>query len=71
MKKQFLSGVAVATLSLSSVSVQAQSREPIRIGFISDMSGAYQDTDGTGGSEAIKMAVEDFGDRCWIERLKC
>jgi len=61
VKKQFLSGVAVATLSLSSVSVQAQSREPIRIGFISDMSGAYQDTDGTGGSEAIKVAVEDFG----------
>ncbi len=61
MNKQFLSGIAVATMSLLSVAAHAQSKEPLRIGFITDMSGAYQDTDGPGGAEAIRMAVEDFG----------
>nr|WP_233556195.1 ABC transporter substrate-binding protein [Noviherbaspirillum sedimenti] len=61
MNKQFLSGIAVLTMSLHSVYAYAQSTEPLRIGFITDMSGAYQDTDGAGGAEAIKMAVEDFG----------
>lgn len=67
MNKHFfatLTSVAAATavLCLASASVQAQgSTEPFRIGFITDMSGPYADTDGAGGLEAIKMAVEDFG----------
>ncbi|WP_235953474.1 ABC transporter substrate-binding protein [Noviherbaspirillum galbum] len=40
---------------------QAQPAAPLRIGFITDLSGPYQDTDGPAGAEAIKMAVEDFG----------
>jgi branched-chain amino acid transport system substrate-binding protein len=39
----------------------ASSGEPFRIGFITDMSGPYADTDGSGGLEAIRMAVEDAG----------
>lgn len=37
------------------------SGEPFRIGFITDMSGPYADTDGSGGLEAIRMAIEDAG----------
>ena len=34
---------------------------PVRIGFITDMSGLYADIDGPAGAEMIKWAVEDFG----------
>jgi branched-chain amino acid transport system substrate-binding protein len=54
--------IAMSTLSLVTGYAQAQAAsEPFRIGFITDMSGAYADTDGPGGLEAIKMAVEDAG----------
>ncbi|QAU33034.1 ABC transporter substrate-binding protein [Janthinobacterium sp. 17J80-10] len=63
MNKQIFTTIAAATVALSSLSgaALAQSREPFRIGFITDMSGAYQDTDGPGGLEAIRMAIEDAG----------
>ncbi|MFN5445129.1 MAG: ABC transporter substrate-binding protein [bacterium] len=50
-------------LVLSAAStVQAQvSDDVVKIGFITDISGPYSDTDGTGGVEAVKMAIEDFG----------
>lgn len=35
------------------------SNDAVRIGFITDMSGPYADTDGLGGLEAIRMAVAD------------
>jgi branched-chain amino acid transport system substrate-binding protein len=54
--------LAITTLSLVTGYAQAQAAsERFRIGFITDMSGAYADTDGPGGVEAIKMAVEDAG----------
>ena len=34
---------------------------PVRIGFITDMSGLYADIDGPAGGEMIKWAVQDFG----------
>ncbi|UIN19857.1 ABC transporter substrate-binding protein [Herbaspirillum frisingense] len=37
------------------------SNDAVRIGFITDMSGPYADTDGLGGLEAIRMAVADYG----------
>jgi branched-chain amino acid transport system substrate-binding protein len=37
------------------------SDDVIRIGFITDMSGVYSDIDGKAGTEAIKMAIADFG----------
>ena len=33
----------------------------IRIGFATDMSGLYADTDGPMGAEAIRMAIADAG----------
>ena len=54
--------LAAATLILTAGYAHAQpAGEPFRIGFITDMSGAYADTDGPGGLEAIRMAVEDAG----------
>jgi branched-chain amino acid transport system substrate-binding protein len=42
--------------------VSAQiSGDSVKIGFITDLSGLYSDTDGTGGIEAIRMAIADFG----------
>jgi len=40
---------------------QGISDDIIRIGFITDMSSVYSDPDGTGGLEAVRMAIEDAG----------
>lgn len=67
MKKEFPKALTVLALAAAAFctltgAARAQSpNEPFRIGFITDMSGPYADTDGAGGLEAIKMAVEDFG----------
>lgn len=44
------------------VSVPGMAEEPpLRIGFITDMSGVFADFDGQGGAEAIRMAIADAG----------
>jgi len=59
--KRTLISMAVAALAAVSGGVSAADQAPIKIGFITDMSGLYADIDGQGGLEAIKMAVADFG----------
>jgi branched-chain amino acid transport system substrate-binding protein len=49
---------------------QASNGDVIRIGFITDMSGPYADTDGAGGLEAIKMAVQDFGGKVLGKKIE-
>lgn len=39
----------------------AAAEPPLRIGFITDMSGVYADFDGPGGAEAIRLAIADAG----------
>lgn len=39
----------------------AQNTGPVKIGFITDMSGLYADIDGPAGGEMIRWAVQDFG----------
>ncbi|NMM06759.1 ABC transporter substrate-binding protein [Polaromonas sp.] len=39
----------------------AQAPGPVRIGFVTDLSGQYQDLDGNGGAVAAQMAIDDFG----------
>jgi len=51
-----VSMVAIAALT----NAQAQ-QPPMKIGFITDMSGVYADLDGPGGAEAVRMAIEDAG----------
>ncbi|MBK4735345.1 ABC transporter substrate-binding protein [Noviherbaspirillum pedocola] len=55
--------VLASTLALGlAAPASAQiSGDSVKIGFITDLSGLYSDTDGTGGIEAIKMAIADFG----------
>ncbi|MEO7031996.1 MAG: ABC transporter substrate-binding protein [Herbaspirillum sp.] len=59
-----LTAITAATLTLcfatKSASAQSSSK-PFHIGFITDMTGPYADTDGAGGLMAIQMAVEDAG----------
>jgi branched-chain amino acid transport system substrate-binding protein len=53
--------LAMALLSVSSYSFSQANTAPLKIGFITDMSGLYADIDGKGGAEAIQMAIDDFG----------
>jgi branched-chain amino acid transport system substrate-binding protein len=39
----------------------AISGDTVKIGFITDLSGLYADLDGTGGAEAIRLAIADMG----------
>jgi len=59
--KRTLISLAVTALAAVSGGVGAADQAPLKIGFITDMSGLYADIDGQGGAEAIKMAVADFG----------
>ena len=59
--KRTLISLAVTALAAVSSGVGAADQAPLKIGFITDMSGLYADIDGQGGAEAIKMAVADFG----------
>jgi branched-chain amino acid transport system substrate-binding protein len=56
--------MAVAASFAAGISASASAQvsgDTIKIGFITDMSGLYADTDGPGGVEAIKMAIADMG----------
>ena len=53
-------GLLIALLSGPALAAPAD-HAPIRIGFITDMSGVYADGDGPGGAEAIRMAIADAG----------
>jgi branched-chain amino acid transport system substrate-binding protein len=56
-----LSKLTVAlALALGTVAM-AQAEAPVKIGFITDLSGVYSAVDGAGGVAAIKMAIQDFG----------
>ncbi|MGJ5175455.1 ABC transporter substrate-binding protein [Bradyrhizobium oligotrophicum] len=48
-------------LTLSADAAHAQSKPPLKIGGILDMSSLYADITGPGSETAAKMAVEDFG----------
>ncbi|EJL85258.1 ABC-type branched-chain amino acid transport system, periplasmic component [Herbaspirillum sp. CF444] len=59
---RLIAGSTLAGSMLVCAAAQAQvSDDVVRIGFITDMSGPYADTDGLGGLEAIRMAVADAG----------
>lgn len=53
--------VAALAVGLAGVAANAQDSGPIRVGFITDMSGLYADIDGPAGAEMVKWAVQDFG----------
>ena len=54
--------LAAAVAGAFGISASASAADNvIKIGFITDMSGVYADFDGPGGTEAIKLAIADFG----------
>ena len=63
MKLRLLaSALALAGFGLTSQFAQAEiTSDVIRIGFATDMSGLYADTDGPMGAESIRMAIADAG----------
>src|SRR5436305_10046511 len=60
--KRVLSGVFAAVLTVAAATAAfSQSKPPLKLGGILDMSGLYADITGAGSEMAAKMAVEDFG----------
>ena len=59
--KRVLTGVFATVLALSATSALAQSKPPLKLGGILDMSSLYADITGVGSEQAAKMAAEDFG----------
>src|ERR1700759_5270780 len=50
-----------ATLAIAGSATTFAATDQVVIGDIDDFSGVYADAGGTGGVEAIKMAIADFG----------
>ena len=59
--KKVASGIFAAALAMSASAASGQSKPPLKLGGILDMSGLYADITGPGSEMAAKMAVEDFG----------
>ena len=59
--KRTTTGIVAAVLAMSATAALAQSKPPLKLGGILDMSGLYADITGAGSETAAKMAVEDFG----------
>jgi branched-chain amino acid transport system substrate-binding protein len=59
--KRVLSGVFASVLAVAATAAFAQSKPPLKLGGILDMSGLYADITGPGSEMAAKMAAEDFG----------
>ncbi len=59
--KRALTGVLATVLALTATAAMAQSKPPLKLGGILDMSGLYADITGPGAEMAAKMAAEDFG----------
>src|SRR3954447_10405601 len=59
--QRVMTSVFAAALALSATAALAQSKPPLKLGGILDMSGLYADITGPGSEMAAKTAVEDFG----------
>jgi branched-chain amino acid transport system substrate-binding protein len=59
--KRVLSSVFAAVLAVAATTALAQSKPPLKLGGILDMSSLYADITGVGSETAAKMAAEDFG----------
>ena len=60
--KRLMAGALASMMALSGASLAgAQTKPPLKLGLILDMSGPYADITGPGSVVAGKMAAEDFG----------
>jgi len=60
-RRAALAGLATAPLARPGIVRSQSSSQPVKIGFVSDMSGPYRDNGGPGTKVAAEMAVADFG----------
>ena len=59
--KAIVTALAIGFGAAAAAPVLAQGTGPVKIGFITDMSGLYADIDGPAGAEMVKWAAQDFG----------
>src|SRR5438105_11040659 len=59
--KKISAALLTSVMVLSGSAAMAQSKPPLKLGGILDMSGLYADITGPGSEAAAKMAAEDFG----------
>jgi branched-chain amino acid transport system substrate-binding protein len=59
--KAVLTGIVASILAITATAATAQTKPPLKLGAILDMSGLYADITGPGSETAAKMAAEDFG----------
>src|SRR5712692_282109 len=65
-----LSGVFASALVLAATAAMAQSKPPLKLGGILDMSGLYADITGPGSEIGANMAAEDFGGEVLGRRIE-
>lgn len=53
--------IAAMAIGLTGAAYAQQNTGPVKIGFITDMSGLYGDIDGPAGGEMVRWAAQDFG----------
>ena len=73
MKRLLASVVAslfALLLALGATAAMAQSKPPLKLGGILDMSSLYADITGAGSAEAAKMAAEDFGGEVFGRKIE-
>src|SRR5580700_2439708 len=68
--KRLLARVVASLLALGATAAMAQSKPPLKLGGILDMSSLYADITGAGSVEAAKMAAEDFGGEVLGRRIE-
>ena len=61
ISKTIFAGLISSAVALGANAAMAQSKPPLKLGAVLDMSGLYADITGVGSETAAKMAVEDFG----------
>ncbi len=67
---RFLTWVVASLLAFGATAAMAQSKPPLKLGGILDMSSLYADITGAGSVEAAKMAAEDFGGEVLGRRIE-
>ena len=68
--KKIPAALLATVIGLAVSSAMAQSKPPLKLGGILDMSGLYADITGAGSETAAKMAVEDFGGEVLGRRIE-
>jgi branched-chain amino acid transport system substrate-binding protein len=68
--KRIFAGVAASLVALAATSAFAQTKPPLKLGGILDMSSLYADITGAGSETAAKMAAEDFGGEVLGRRIE-